>query len=141
MEPIIKEVTVAAPAPVVWEAITNKEQMKEWYFDIADFKPEVGNEFTFIGKNEDKSYLHLCKVTEVVAHKKIAYTWRYEDAPGNSLVTFELFEEEDGKTRVKLTHSGIETFGDNPAYAKENFVAGWTHIIGKSLPAYVEKKS
>jgi uncharacterized protein YndB with AHSA1/START domain len=140
MEPIIKEVTIQAPASVIWEAITNKAQMKEWYFDMAGFAPEVGNEFTFTGHNEGKTYLHLCKVTEVVEHKKIAYTWRYDDAPGNSLVTFELFEE-NGATRVKLTHTGIETFGTDPAYAKKNFVAGWNQIIGVSLPEYIQRKS
>ncbi len=33
----------------VWQAITDKDQMKQWYFDIAGFKPEVGFEFSFSG--------------------------------------------------------------------------------------------
>jgi uncharacterized protein YndB with AHSA1/START domain len=31
----------------VWKAITNAADMKQWYFDIPGFKPEVGFEFSF----------------------------------------------------------------------------------------------
>jgi hypothetical protein len=51
-------------------------------------------------------------------------------------VTFELFDEA-GKTRLKLTHEGLETFpASNPDFAKESFTEGWTHIIGKSLKEF-----
>ena len=53
-------------------------------------------------------------------------------------VVFELFAEGD-KTRLKLTHEGIETFPKTPAYARKNFEAGWTEIIGSSLKQFVEK--
>ena len=112
--------------------------MKQWYFDIEKFKPEVGFEFRFEGRNENKSYLHLCKITEVIPGKKLTYSWRYDGYKGISFVTFELFEEND-KTRLKLTHEGLETFPiNNPDFAKENFVEGWTQIIGSLLKEYVE---
>jgi hypothetical protein len=41
---------------------------------------------------------------------------------------------------LKLTHEGLETFpASNTDFAKENFVAGWTHIVGTSLKEFVEK--
>jgi len=47
---------------------------------------------------------------------------------------------EGNKTRVKLTHTGLETFpASNADFAKGNFVQGWTHIIGTSLKEYLEK--
>jgi len=88
-------------------------------------------------EHEGNTYHHLCKVTEVIPQKKIAYTWRYKGEPGNSLVTFELFPE-GNKTRLKLTHTGIETFPETPAYARKNFEAGWTAIIGSELKRFVE---
>ena len=137
-EPFVIERTFNAPVEKVWKAITDKDQMKQWYFDIAAFKPEVGFEFRFEASNEGKTYLHLCKITEVVAGKKLAYSWRYDGHEGNSFVTFELFAEGD-KTRLKLTHEGLETFpADKPDFAKENFVAGWTQIIGTNLKEFVE---
>ncbi len=138
-EPFVIERTFNAPVEKVWKAITDRDQMKEWYFDIAEFKPEVGFEFQFEGGKDDKCYLHLCKITDVVPHKKLSYSWRYDGYEGNSFVTFELFAEGDA-TRLKLTHEGLETFPmSNPDFAKENFVEGWTYLIGTSLKEFVEK--
>lgn len=139
-DPFTIEKTLNAPAEKVWKAITDKEQMKQWYFDIAAFEPIVGFEFTFSGQgHKGEKYIHLCKVTEVIVGKKLSYSWRYENLEGRSHVTFELFEEGD-KTRVKLTHEGLETFpANNPDFAKESFADGWSYLIGKSLPAFVEK--
>ena len=124
----------------VWKAITDKEQMKQWYFDLKEFIPEVGFEFSFYGGTDEKQYLHVCKITEVVKGKKLSYTWRYEGYAGISEVSFELFDE-GGKTRLRLTHSGLESFPaiENPDLKKENFEMGWTELIGKSLKEFVEK--
>lgn len=140
-EPIIVERVYDAPVEKVWKAITDREQMKQWYFDLAAFKPEVGFEFQFEGGNEDRIYVHLCKVLEVIKGKKLTYSWRYEGFQGNSLVSFELFPEGE-KTRLKLTHEGLSTFpADNPDFEKKNFVAGWTEIIGTNLKTFLEKST
>lgn len=137
---LAKEVVINADVSKVWEAITNKDIMKEWYFDIAEFKPEVGFEFQFTGQGQKgEKYLHLCKITEVIPGEKLSYSWTYENYPGTSLVTFELFSE-GRQTRVKLTHAGIESFAtDNPDFAKENFNEGWTYLITKALKEFAEK--
>jgi uncharacterized protein YndB with AHSA1/START domain len=140
-EPVIKEVLLNVPVSKVWKAITNKQDMSHWCFDLlTEFKPEKGFEFQFKGKGEKgQLYLHLCKVTEAIPGKKLSYSWRYKDYLGNSLVTFELFEEGE-KTRLRLTHEGIESFGkDNPDLAKESFDKGWSEILGKSLKEYLEE--
>ena len=136
-EPIVIERIFKAPIGRVWGALTETDQMRQWYFDLKEFKAQVGFEFDFIVEHEGNSYHHLCRVTEVIPGKKIAYTWRYKGEPGNSLVTFELFPE-GNKTRLKLTHTGIETFPKTPAYARKNFEAGWTAIIGSELKQFVE---
>lgn len=140
-EPFVIERIYKATTEKVWKAITDKAAMKQWYFDIAEFKPQVGFEFQFEGSNEERRYLHLCKITEVIVGKKITYSWRYDGFEGNSFVTWELFPEGD-KTRLRLTHEGLETFPmNNPDFAKKNFVTGWTHIIGSSLKEFVENQS
>ncbi len=139
-KPFVKEVTVNASIKKVWAAITDKDEMKNWYFELDEFRPEVGFEFQFEGTGKGgKTYIHLCKITEVIPDKKISYSWRYQEFPGNSLVTFELFPEGE-QTKVKLTHEGIENFdANNPDFVKENFVQGWNHIIDISLKEYLEK--
>ena len=139
-EPFVIERTYNASIDKVWKAITDKDEMKQWYFDLKEFKPEVGFEFEFYGGSPEKSYRHLCKVTEVVPGKKITYSWRYDEYEGNSFVTWELFEE-GNKTKLKLTHTGLDTFPtDNKDFARESFTKGWTYITGESLAKYLEKK-
>ena len=139
--PFVIEKTYKAPRQKVWRAITNKEDMKQWYFDLPEFKPVVGFEFEFRGGKEDGvQYLHRCRITEVVPEKKLTYSWRYEGYEGMSFVTFELFDDGDKNTRVKLTHAGLDTFPKSiPDFDKKNFAEGWTEIIGSSLKNFVEK--
>lgn len=140
-EPYVIERIYNAPAEKVWQAITDKNQMKQWYFDLEEFRPEVGFEFRFNADCDGQDYLHLCRVTEVIPGKKIAYTWRYPDYEGNSEVTWELFPEGE-KTRLRLTHTGLESFPQNdPNFTKESFSGGWTHFIGTALPGFLEKPS
>jgi uncharacterized protein YndB with AHSA1/START domain len=138
-EPLIIERIYNAPAEKVWKAITDKNDMHQWYFDIDDFKPEPGFEFQFRGHDKGVTFLHLCKITEVIPLKKISHTWTYDKYPGNSTVSFELFNEGE-KTKLRLTHTGLETFPqDNSSFSRESFTMGWTEIIGKMLKNFVEK--
>jgi Uncharacterized conserved protein len=137
---VVIERTFNAPVARVWKALTDVDEMRQWYFDLKEFKAEVGFEFEFTVEHEGMKYHHLCKITEVIPEKKLAYTWCYKGEPGNSLVTFELSAADD-KTKLRLTHEGLETFPKTPAYARKNFEAGWTEIIGSELKKFVESKS
>lgn len=138
-EAFVIEQTYQASSEIVWKALTDKDEMKLWYFEFQDFKPEVGFEFQFQGgPAEDRQYLHICKITEVINGKKLAYSWSYEGYEGNTLVTFELYPEGD-RTRLKLTHEGLDTFpASNLDFARKSFEEGWTWIIGTSLKEFME---
>ncbi len=131
-----------APIEKVWEAITDKDQMKEWYFDLEEFKAEVGFEFQFYGQGKKgEQYLHLCQVTEVIPQKKLTYSWSYLGWEGLSHVTFHL-EPQGSKTLLRLTHTGLGSFPvTNPDLARENFNEGWTELITSLLPKYLEKSA
>lgn len=136
--PIILEQIVNAPVEKVWKALSYKDEMKLWYFDLAEFRAEVGFKFQFYGGTEEKQYLHLCEIVKVIDNIELSYTWCYEGYPGNSLVSFELIKDGD-KTKVKLTHKGVDSFaGDDPNMARESFEAGWNEIVKVSLKQYVE---
>ncbi|RFM27250.1 SRPBCC family protein [Deminuibacter soli] len=137
-QPFVIERTFNAPAARVWKALTDRDEMQQWYFNLSAFKPEVGFTFEFTGGKDDVIYVHVCGILEVVPERKLSYSWQYKDYEGRSVVTFELFPEGDG-TRLKLTHEGLETFPqNNPDFAKTSFEQGWTYIIGKSLREYIE---
>jgi uncharacterized protein YndB with AHSA1/START domain len=136
---VIVEETYNAPVEEVWKAITDNSEMKKWYFDIKDFQPKPGFEFNFYGGDEEKQFLHLCRITEVIPNKKLAHSWRYDGYEGNTLVTFELSPQQNSTT-LKLTHEGFDSFPDLPAFKKENFKTGWTSILGESLKNFLEGK-
>ncbi|MGN6352554.1 MAG: SRPBCC family protein [Parafilimonas sp.] len=130
-----------APVEQVWNALTDKEEMRKWYFNVSDFKPEKGFEFSFAGQgSKGEEYVHACKVLEVIPNKKLQYSWVYKGYPGYSVVTFELFEEGNA-TRLKLTHEGLESFAENgPDFAITSFNGGWNEIVNVMLEKFLAKK-
>ncbi|MEJ7738845.1 MAG: SRPBCC domain-containing protein [Chitinophagaceae bacterium] len=139
---IVLERLFDVPTKRVWKALTDSNEMKNWYFNLKSFKAQVGFQFQFRGGHDERiQYLHLCEITEVVPNKKLSYSWRYDGYPGVSFVTFELFDQ-GNKTLLKLTHSGIETFPiENPDFALHNFENGWNEILNKSLRNHLEKEN
>jgi uncharacterized protein YndB with AHSA1/START domain len=81
--------------------------MKKWYFEIPEFKAEVGTRFQFsAGESSKKEYMHLCEVLEVEEGKELTYSWRNEGCEGNSTVCFELTDKGD-QTILKLTYAVV----------------------------------
>ncbi|MFC0604310.1 SRPBCC family protein [Winogradskyella pulchriflava] len=139
---VIVERVFDADLALVWKALTEKELMKQWYFDVEEFKTVVGFKFEFWGGEPgEKQWKHLCEITEVVPKKKLTYSWKYDGYSGMSYVTFELFEEDNG-TKLKLTHTGVDSFpSDIPELAVHNFENGWNQAINISLKKFLEINS
>jgi len=133
-EPLVVERVLQAPAALVWQAFSTAEDWSRWCFDLKAFQPEEGFEFEFTAGKGDVTYLHQCRVTEVIPGKRLAFTWRYAGHAGDSLVTIDLLAEGPA-TRVRLVHTGLETF---TMFARDNFTAGWTKLIGTCLKEDVE---
>ncbi|WP_343693538.1 SRPBCC domain-containing protein [Chitinophaga sp.] len=138
---VVIEETFNAPVEKVWQALTDKDKMKQWYFKLDDFKAEKGFKFSFPGQGrKGEQYIHLCEVTIVKPMKQLQYSWQYKDYEGYSTVTFELFAEGD-KTRLKLTHEGLDSFPAHPDFAVDSFRGGWTHLMTISLKEYLAKEN
>lgn len=137
--PLVVERELNAPVDLVWKAISDRDEMKLWYFDLAAFEPRVGFEFEFMGGTEQHKYRHICQVTEVEAERRLTYSWSYDGFEGASFVTFEL-EPRGNNTFIRLTHRGLGTFPPNPDFARSNFEEGWSAIIGTLLPDYLKTK-
>lgn len=138
-EPIIVEQTFNASVAKVWTAITDRDQMRKWFFENIDsFRAEVGFETQFNVQANDKNYLHLWKIKEVEKQKKLIYNWKYEGYSGNSYVMWELWPE-NNLTKLKLTHEVTETFPqDNPDFKREAGVEGWKYFICHRLKDFLE---
>ncbi|HYC84588.1 MAG TPA: SRPBCC domain-containing protein [Chryseosolibacter sp.] len=138
LKPIVIERILDAPIDRLWRALTDPEEMKQWYFDIPGFKAEVGHEFKFLAGDDQQKWLHVCKVTAVRPASFLSYSWRYDGYEGESQVRFQLTPH-NGKTLLRLTHSGLHTLpASMEAFRKENFQNGWTQITAQ-LAAHVKQ--
>jgi len=133
-----------APIELVWKAITDKEQLKQWYFDFSEgWKLEIGSVFEWSGGEPNgKQWLHRGKMIEIIEGKKIQHSWEYPGYSGMSTVTWELVAIDDKTTKLIFSHVFDIPFDvKEPAFKTENFVAGWNHIITISLPEYLKSKT
>ena len=138
--PVIVEQIFNASLVKVWEAITELNQMKQWFFEnIEHFETIKGFETQFIVQVENRTFTHLWKLTEVIPFKKITYNWKYKEYEGDSFVTFELFEK-NNQVELKLTHKVVAEFpNDIPEFSRESCLDGWNYFIGQRLKDYLNK--
>lgn len=136
--PIIVEQLFHNSADEVWKAITELDQMKEWFFDnIPDFKPEVGFRTQFNVNEPSRDFMHLWEVTKVMPNKMIVTNWRFEELEGNSLVIFELTSI-GNKTKLTVTNKVTQDFDDSiPEFKRESCIGGWNYFIKERLVQFL----
>ncbi len=134
---ITSTITIKAPAEKVWQALTDKNQMKEWYFDIPDFDLKAGATFNFHEPGEARQFHHQCVIREIDPLRKFSHTWTHPElSKGESVVTW-LLEEQNGVTKVTLHHEGVKNFADAGSdFAPENYQMGWNGFMA-ALKNYV----
>lgn len=138
MDIVKVEAVFDATKSQVWEALTNTEIMKVWYFDISNFKLAVGSEFSFY-EGDKKEYLHEGEILKVEQNKVLQHTWKHpQQSKGSSIVTWEIEESGDNKVKVTLSHEGLENFADGgPNFAPANYEMGWNAIVKTNLRNYL----
>lgn len=139
--PIEIQSVVNASPERIWKALTDKNEMKSWYFDIPDFVAEVGAVFNFYEPGDHKKYHHAGEVLEVLPNEKLSYTWTYPDfSIEKTVVTWEIIQIENGETVVKITHKETDRFdglGEN--FSRKSFAEGWSGILNQSLKPFLER--
>lgn len=138
--PIVVEQTFSVPPDVVWQAITDPDLMRQWYFEqIEEFHPEVGFETGFDIAVGDRIFRHRWQVTEVAPGTSITYSWRYEGFPGLGSTEWKISEADEG-SRLVMISTGIETFShDIPEFTRERGEAGWEYFIRHRLPEFLNR--
>jgi uncharacterized protein YndB with AHSA1/START domain len=130
-----------APIEKVWQAITNRDEMKNWYFTFDEnFRLEIGQEFDWSSPDENgKIWVHKGKMLEIVENKKLVHTWEYPGYSGSSTLTWQLIALDAKTTKLTLNHEFIIPFDSNIAALNiSNFEAGWDSIVNGSLKGYLE---
>lgn len=137
-EPIIIEQALPVSKAKLWQAITNPEEMKQWFFEVMpDFKAEVGFQTSFTLSNEGRVFPHNWKVVSVVPEESIAVEWTFDGYPGVSLVTYEISGDEKS-SHIKLTAKALQDHPtDIPEFKRESGVGGWKYFINDRLVNYL----
>ncbi len=137
---IEKNIVIDASPEVVFKAITDPKELTNWFPDQAILEPKVGGKvkFSFYKDNEREhrefDFFPEGTITEFIPNKKLSYTWHVPNTPDfpRTLVTWELEEIADNKTRVKLLHSGFET---GKLFKHDE---GWSYFLNR-LQSYCKK--
>jgi len=126
---------------IVWNAITELEQMKQWFFDnIPAFEPIIGFQTEFNVQSKERDFYHIWDVTEVIFGEKITYRWRYEGLTGESFATFTITDLRN-QSKLKVTCVGLDSFPkDIPEFKYESCHGGWNYFIKDSLKKFLRKK-
>jgi len=138
-QPIIISDTYAASADRVWRAISDLNQMRQWYFEmLPDFQAVTGFETDFLITNEGRQFHHHWRVTDVVPGERLTYEWVVDGYPGRSVTIWDL-KAGEGTTTLTLTCNILEDFpGDIPEFKRESGFAGWTFFIKEQLKDFLE---
>ena len=140
MDKIEKKVIINAPVSKVWKALVDPNELKEWMLMSTTFEPVAGKEFTFKAEGMENwdGYFH-CKVIEIETNKKIVYTWNAQMLKGETVVTI-LVKELDGKTELKLIHTGWENLSEDIRKQMiESHSKGWDERFVEKLKTVAEE--
>jgi uncharacterized protein YndB with AHSA1/START domain len=133
-------IVIEAPASKVWEALTNPEQIKQWFFGteaISDWKE--GSTLEFKGVWEGKEYLDKGVILKMEPEKLFQYSYfsnfsGLEDKPENYANIIYDLEEENGHTTLTVKQENI--VDDATRERSEN---NWKEVLN-SLKTMLEKQ-
>lgn len=134
-KPFVLEAYFDATTEKVWQALTDLQAMKAWYFpQLKSFQPLVGFDMEF--DDDGSLYKKQWRVTQMVTGRMWAHNWDYIGYPGSSEVIFEVFKMGDG-TRLRLTHTGLTSFPNDPHFSPHRFEEGWQRLIADNLKHFL----
>lgn len=126
------ERTYQAPAQVVFDAWTSEEVMRRWFHGervwqtpVAEVDLCLGGKVRVVMSDPDKGieYGGGGHYTEIDPPHRLAFTWTWDEEDRETLIELD-FEEVDGATTVRLTHSGLRDLESVRSHE-----GGWTTCL------------
>ncbi len=115
-ETLLLERTFQAPVQAVFDAWTSEEVMRRWFHGQHDWEtPEaqvdlrVGGAVRVVMRDpvEGAEYGGGGHYTEVDPPTRLAFTWTWDDENERQTLIEIEFQEVEGATKVRFTHSGL----------------------------------
>lgn len=134
-----------APRDLVWKALTDPNELTQWYgprqFDTRDVKADVrpGGKWSLrivsdgfddgTGTIRKADLLQFGEYREVVEPRRLAFTFQWDPATGlgshETIITINL-EEQDGKTTMHFHQAPFKTIADRDGHNR-----GWNSAFDK----------
>jgi uncharacterized protein YndB with AHSA1/START domain len=132
---IEREVVIDAPVEVVWSAITEADQISQWFADRVEVDPVPGGRGLMVFGDQGGPLV----VQVVDRPTRFSFRWNHpqgeEPAAENSLlVEFTLVPEGGEQTRLRVVESGLELLpwpdAEKDRYAEEHN-GGWPTFLDR----------
>lgn len=123
---------ILKPANLIFEAIINPEEMKQYFISGSTGRMESGKTLTWTWDDFDAE--HQIKIGKIEKDKTVSFEWNGSGV--NCVVVITLEPKGNDKTLVKITESEwmADYKGANQCMGQ---VEGWTHFLC-CLKAYLE---
>ena len=138
MEPIVVErnIWIAAPRERVWQAITNADEIQQWWADYWEIPALVVGGVVRFGSKDDPM---TATIAVLNPPREFSIQWppqeQYHSIP---MFTRYVLEEENGGTRVMVSETGFEALPDDIRQKRiDSTTQGYTTVLA-DLKAYVE---
>ncbi len=126
-DPLLKDIFIEAPPPIVFQFLTDPVKMIRWMGISAEIDPRPGGIYRLDPNGRD---VIRGEYVEVIPDRRVVFTWGWENPSegmpsvpaGSTQVEIDLEPEGQG-TRVRLTHRQL------PPAARDRHLLGWAHYL------------
>jgi len=133
---IVKQQTFPHAIQTVWNAISNGSEISNWFLK-ADFKPEVGYNYTFL--SPDPHCKPIIGTVLKATPYTLSYTWIEKGNDVETTVEWTLETLQNGYTQLTLVHSGISNYeGIKASEMMQSFDVGWNNCLN-GLASHLSK--
>ncbi|MGZ3770442.1 MAG: SRPBCC family protein [Bdellovibrio sp.] len=134
-------VTLKASAGWIWNALTDRGELENWWSEDIVLEPKVGGAFREPWEDDNgKKQLASGKVTALKKEQFIRFTWKEKDWPKEAVTTCTFEIKDNGKNRtLTVRHDGWESVPESKrAQLLKDFKIGWTYHL-KELKSYLDE--
>lgn len=137
---IEESIKIRATAAEIWGALTDFDELENWWSEDVVLEPKVGGKFREAWEDDKgTSQLATGKVLTVKPRKEITFSWREKDWPkeAETQCTF-LIQDEKSHRIFTVRHEGWNTLPTaKQAQAIKDFTIGWKYHL-QELKAYLD---
>lgn len=130
---INKSIFIAAPRETVWEYLTKKEKLAEWFHPAPNDLTQ-GNDYALVKILDDGATDKLCwgTVLKMEPHSRMVWSFTVKPLNGAMTTVTWMLEEVTGGTKLSMTHEGIEAAAGEGAWGMLSALdAGWDEHLAR----------